>query len=747
MRLLATLFALALTLATSFAEHEGKLQILLLGDSLTEASIPKMLAPKEPQFEDVIANLLAAEGDLPPAHVINLGLSGEYIRRLLDSGRYAKEVPKLPGLDYIFIRYGVNDRARREGFAENFPKDFAELLAKLRQDHPKALLIPMTVIPFSNEEASTEINNLVKQVGTQEKLEVFDIYPRYAQELKLGENMLNYRRFPLEKIPEKLRAFAQPYVVAGKVPQVVVMDNRLDAHFGKLPGWFGDRHCNLAGYHVIADETVKYLAPIIRNHLPKKDGASSSAATAVKAGTYDMAAVRDTSTLETRMIEDWHPWAKDAAVRQKLIEITVCEWWPGQKVRLPVTLIAPSSGAICKNLVVGNAGADLKAASPAGAMLRLVKDHGVGLALIGMTTIDAMEPVGKLDVGMKEHFLKTKDARYTPAWIWGLSDMRALTAAIAEKDVFQPTKVLATGGSKRGVATTAAGIADDRFTAILPVVAPIIDPPGGPYVEGLRAPEITKMNEQFLVDLAAGKIANAPATAVEPLVSRDKIRAAERITLEEAKAAGWSDAEMKAASTLAWEVCRTTNYLPALQRRGVEIFYNQGSNDNVSPGLRELGRSFPDLPIYVVPGGQHGGAKTAGFLKQVGGLPEVDENLYAFAQHHFFGTRPLIATPKVTSQWDAQAHRLKVSVTFPDQAEPQKNDVWWSVDRHPDYTHAMEYDAWECAPLQRTAPATFVGEIPLPQPPRTLDLVTVHQHTAAGSTLTFSSPLLRPELK
>ena len=64
----------------------------------------------------------------------------------------------------------------------------------------------------------------------------------------------------------------------------------------------------------------------------------------VVAGSYDMPAVRDASTLETRVIEDWHPWAKDAGVRQKLIEITVCEWWPGQKVRLPVTLLAPAKG-------------------------------------------------------------------------------------------------------------------------------------------------------------------------------------------------------------------------------------------------------------------------------------------------------------------------------------------------------------------------------------------------------------------
>ena len=42
------------------------------------------------------------------------------------------------------------------------------------------------------------------------------------------------------------------------------MDNRLDGLFGHLPGWTSDRHPNLAGYNVIADETAKWLAPVIR---------------------------------------------------------------------------------------------------------------------------------------------------------------------------------------------------------------------------------------------------------------------------------------------------------------------------------------------------------------------------------------------------------------------------------------------------------------------------------------------------
>ncbi|MCA9123699.1 MAG: SGNH/GDSL hydrolase family protein [Planctomycetaceae bacterium] len=255
------MLALASAPSDASAEHDGKVQILLLGDSTTEGSVPRRLKPEGPHLETVLEQLLAAEADLPPCHVINSSLSGEYIRRLLDSGRYDRDAAKLPGLDFIFIRYGLNDRARREDFNVNFPKDFHELLARLRQDHPHALLIPMTVIPFANEEASKEINDLVVAVAEEERLKIFDIYPRYAAELDKGYNMLNYRRYPLANIPEQFHELVMPFVNGAGVE---VMSNELDAILGHLPGWYGDRHPNLAGYNVIADETAKYLSHLIR---------------------------------------------------------------------------------------------------------------------------------------------------------------------------------------------------------------------------------------------------------------------------------------------------------------------------------------------------------------------------------------------------------------------------------------------------------------------------------------------------
>ncbi|MBL9132769.1 MAG: isochorismatase family protein [Verrucomicrobiaceae bacterium] len=245
-----------------------RLQIILLGDSTTEASIPKKLAPAEPQFEDTLRIKLAEQTDLPPCDVYNEGVSGEYIRRLLDT-RYDKAVKTKPQADYIFIRYGLNDRAKVKDFPTQFPKDFRELLARLRQDHPKAMLIPMTAIPYALDNLHEDINALIKQIAAEEKLTLFDIAPRYHAELKKNPDGLNYRRYALAKIPENLRPFATPYLQPGADPQVVVLDNHLDGIFGHLPGWAGDRHPNLAGYNVIADETAKWLAPVIRANLRK----------------------------------------------------------------------------------------------------------------------------------------------------------------------------------------------------------------------------------------------------------------------------------------------------------------------------------------------------------------------------------------------------------------------------------------------------------------------------------------------
>jgi len=119
----ATTFTITLSPSCSHAEHEGKIQILLLGDSTTEGSVPRRLKPAGPHLEKVLEQLLAAEEDLPPCHVINSSLSGEYIRRLFDSGRYDRDAAKLSGLDFIFIRYSTIEQGEKSSPSTS-PKTF-----------------------------------------------------------------------------------------------------------------------------------------------------------------------------------------------------------------------------------------------------------------------------------------------------------------------------------------------------------------------------------------------------------------------------------------------------------------------------------------------------------------------------------------------------------------------------------------------------------------------------------------------
>ena len=458
-------------------------------------------------------------------------------------------------------------------------------------------------------------------------------------------------------------------------------------------------------------------------------------------GLFNLPEIRDTSTLETKVIQDWKPMKGDPEVRQKLIEITVCEWWPEQKVRLPVTLSAPANGKICTNLLVANQGLAPKTARLNGAQLDLLKNHGVGVVLIGMGTIDAMEPKAKLHLGMRRQLLKTKNPRYSAAWIWGMSDMRALTAAAAEADVFRPEKVLATGGSKRGVGATVAGIFDERFTAILPVVAPMLGNPGGAYIIGTEKESVTKANEKFLQELVDGKW-KLPDTTKAALDARAERRRAIRVTLKEAKAAGWTKDDIATMGDKVWDACRITDFLPGLKKRGLEIFFNVGTNDSVSPALLELGKKYPDFPVCIIPGGQHGGPTDAGFARQVPKLPSIQSNFASFAKHHFFGARRFPAQPKIESNWNAATRSLKVTVQFPDKTiNPETNELWWNYDRSEPYTLPFEYDQWQSMPLTKTGGGKYEGEIVLTkrQPKRSVDVISLHTHTENSLPLTISS--------
>lgn len=451
---------------------------------------------------------------------------------------------------------------------------------------------------------------------------------------------------------------------------------------------------------------------------------------------FDIEAIRDTGTLEVEVLQDWQPAPKDQAVRQKLIEITVCEWWPGRKVRLPVTLNAPADRGPCRNVIVANQGLAKKTAFPRGGELELLKNHGVGVVLIGMGTIDAMEPKGELHLGMQEKLLETMDPRYAASWIWGMSQMRALTAAMTEPRVFRPEKVLATGGSKRGIASAAAGIHDDRFTAILPVVAPPMGNPGTDhFLMGAESERLQSIDAKFYGTHGSG--------VEQALRERAERRSNQRVSLERTREAGWTDADVDAITDRVWDASRIVDQIDELEERGLEIFYNVGTNDSVSPALIELGEHFPDFPVCIIPGGQHGGPATAGFTRQVPKLPEIRENFTSFARHHFFGDRGMPKAP--TLEAEISGGEMKVVVRFTDGTDPERNEIWWSFDRHPAYTLPFEYDHWDAANLEKREDGSYTATIPVSGKAERIDFLSLHTHTENGLPITFSSPYRRVE--
>ncbi|MCX5659435.1 MAG: GDSL-type esterase/lipase family protein [Planctomycetota bacterium] len=238
------------------------IRVLLLGDSTVLGSVPRLLVPKADHLEDVVRKLLAAEPGLPPVEVINKGEDADTIKRML-AGRYERDVGKLAGgpVDFVFIRYGINDRAQSD-WPKAFPQAYRELIARIRRDQPRAMITLETVIPYQDEPASTALNAAIRAVAAAERLPVLDTNGRYAKELAHGPDALTYRRVPLAAIPAPVRPLLPPNAVVGA--DVVVLDNTLDVHLRGLPNWFADRHPNPAGYHVIGRGLAEYLAPLIR---------------------------------------------------------------------------------------------------------------------------------------------------------------------------------------------------------------------------------------------------------------------------------------------------------------------------------------------------------------------------------------------------------------------------------------------------------------------------------------------------
>jgi hypothetical protein len=452
---------------------------------------------------------------------------------------------------------------------------------------------------------------------------------------------------------------------------------------------------------------------------------------------FGPAEARDASTLDVRVIQDWTNETAPPR-RTKVVEISVAQWWKGETVRIPVVYVAPPKPA--EFLLLGNIGLEPPKKAPLNDEMKAFLPRGVGFVLVGIGPIEAMEPAEKLNDEMNRQFLASKgDARYTPAWIWGMSYMRALTAALSEKQAFQPKKIGVSGGSKRGVASAACGIWDDRFTAMAPIVAPPHVAPSGLFAWPPDPPKVIQANDRFLAAVRDGS-SPLPADVRKNILDFEARNQRYKITLDDLRKAGFSDNDMQLAAERIDSLYLLSENIPAAHRPGLDILYVNGTNDNVTPGVLETGRLYAPWPVLLIPGGQHGSAGL-GFERRTPTAPETQSTIRAFFSHHFFGEPALLAKPSLKASQSGK--QLYAVVEFgPNDPAPPSGTIHWSFDRPPSGTWDYQYSKWESAKLERVSERGWESYIPIPEGAKRVDLLSLHQ---AGD-VSVSSNLVRVPL-
>ncbi len=446
--------------------------------------------------------------------------------------------------------------------------------------------------------------------------------------------------------------------------------------------------------------------------------------------------ILDESSLDIEILQDWHPVGD---TRQKLIEINVAEWWPGQDYRIPVRMIVPLESK-AKGFSITGANGNLEAlrkdTQPSDFEAKLL-EGGVGIVKTLVRASRQLEGKRGLDQKMMREFMKDLNPRYTTLWIWSMTLMRATTAAYAETDYFEKGKVAGSGSSKNGMAPAVALINDERFTATCSNHA-------GAYYSPTRRAErqeiakAEKANKAFFAAVKAGDID----------LDQNRERVFRRVMVgsgsgmrQMALKAGKSMDEMHSFSDRLWSSACVTENWDRLMGRGVDILFEPGTHDYVAYDIVWGAQNHPQVPVYYQPNGGHSQTPHVATAKD-------EQNRDAFLWHHFFGGDSLLSPP--TSSHKVDKNKLTVRVSFEEGPQPTDGRIWWMYDRAPEGSApfllvAIPEDQW--ADMERDPKTgSWTATIPLKEGASRIDFFSNHGHMANGYQQYLSSPYTRVEL-
>ena len=408
---------------------------------------------------------------------------------------------------------------------------------------------------------------------------------------------------------------------------------------------------------------------------------------------FDMAAIRDASTLDVKVLKDWYPVRGEVMTRQKLITIRVGELVPGQEYRLPVRFIVPHDRkAKGFHLTGGHQLRNMQNSfPPRGLDVELLRG-GVGLVF---TVVQVLPASGQPELGRKaeRRFIETLNPKHSiQYWGWPAALMRATTAAYAEKDHFEKGKVAMSGGSKNGASPSVALLQDDRLTALHASVSPIWPSPLRLCDEQAWA-DLRKANERYAAKLRVrGERVNERRIrnhaflggTFGPVYNRDALGAGHK----------WSDLQ-RLAKAMTPEVFVAPK-LAELRKRGAEVLFHPGTHDFVAFDLAWGGKHYPEVPVYLRANSGHG------IRKPHPAAERGEQNKAAFLLRHFFGGEGLLPPPRVESHADED--KVEIKVIFPESAKAQSGQIWWMYDRGPDGSAAY---LGELFPEDQSAPMKF----------------------------------------
>ncbi len=233
-------------------------------------------------------------------------------------------------------------------------------------------------------------------------------------------------------------------------------------------------------------------------------GFISSLAYGQNALPYDMEQIKDVSLLELKVLQEWHPVETTPRTRQKIVEITLCDFENGRKVRIPVTYVVPDTKQACPFIVSYGSLAPTVYKEFDGLQTKMLENN-VGFVLPAIGPIKKMKPDGpQIVVEMNQLYKKTGNIKYSQMWLWGMTYMRAITAALTEKDHFLNEKIACDGRSKSAGAGAQALIHYPEVTGLYARVWPSATFPE--FRSKAYKDRVDRDNRLFYQKLAAGEI-------------------------------------------------------------------------------------------------------------------------------------------------------------------------------------------------------------------------------------------------